>query len=66
MDSTSQLTKSVSDLLSDTGRDALPAVLEKILTHFDCVTGTVHLLGDDGMLDLLAQRGIPESILPMV
>lgn len=60
------LTDEISKLLSERGRDALPEALDKILAHFDCVTGTVHLLGDDGMLDLLAQRGIPESILPMV
>ena len=60
------LNDEVSSLLSAGGRDALPDVLDAILAHFDCVTGTVHLLGDDGMLDLLAQRGIPESILLMV
>ena len=60
------LNDEVSSLLSAGGRDALPDVLDAILAHFDCVTGTVHLLGEDGMLDLLAQRGIPDSILPMV
>ena len=64
--SNSDLLVHVAALLADRGRDALPDVLAAILSHFDCVTGTVHLLGENGMLDLLAQRGIPESILPMV
>ena len=55
-----------TELLSNGGRDALPELLEAVLAHFECVTGTVHLVGADGMLELLAQRGIPESILPMV
>ena len=61
-----ELIASVKEDLSAKGASALPQVLDKVLAHFDCVTGTVHLLGEDGMLDLLAQRGIPESILPMV
>ena len=60
------LTEEISSLLAEGGREALPDVLDRILAHFDCVTGTVHLLGDGGMLELLAQRGIPESILAMV
>ena len=66
MASNEELISSVSAQISDGGRAALPAVLDGILAHFDCVTGTVHLIGDDGMLELLAQRGIPDSILPMV
>ena len=54
-------------LIAEAGRDALPGVLSKVLAHLGCVTGTVHLLNPEtGLLDLLAQRGIPESILPQV
>jgi len=60
------LLKNVESSLAEGGREALDDVLAAVLTHFECVTGTVHLLGEGGMLDLLAQRGIPESILPMV
>ena len=66
MSSADGLVQTVRSSLAESGRDAFDEVLEKILRHFDCVTGTVHLLGEDGMLDLLAQRGIPDSILDKV
>ena len=54
-------------LIADGGRNALPEVLDATLAHLECVTGTIHLLNPEtGMLDLLAQRGIPETILSMV
>lgn len=58
--------RSIGDQLASGGRAALPEVLDQILAHFDCVTGTVHLLDDSGVLELLAQRGIPESIIDKV
>lgn len=64
--SSEDLNLKIGGLLSASGRGALPEVLDQILAHFDCVTGTVHLLGEDGMLDLLAQRGIPDSIIDKV
>lgn len=46
---------------------ALQAVLEQVLGHFGCATGTVHTLDPaTGMLHLRAQRGIPEALLPKV
>lgn len=54
-------------IITEQGREGLPALLEQLLEHLSCVTGTIHLLNpESGMLDLMAQRGIPESILPMV
>lgn len=42
-------------------------VLELILMHFACVTGTIHRLdGETGLLHLVAQRGIPDAILDRV
>jgi L-methionine (R)-S-oxide reductase len=64
--SAEDLITEISELVAAGGSDSLPEVLDRVLAHFDCVTGTVHLLGEDGVLELLAQRGIPESILPMV
>lgn len=66
MSSPDQLTQSINELLAGGGRSALPQVLDKILSHFECVTGTVHVLDDSGMLELLAQRGIPDSIIDKV
>jgi signal transduction protein with GAF and PtsI domain len=60
------LSREIVGLLTDGGRGALPDVLDRLLAHFDCVTGTVHLLDDSGMLELLAQRGIPDSIIDKV
>lgn len=39
--------------------------LEEILSAFDCVTGTLHVLNKDtGLLELQAQVGIPDFLLP--
>lgn len=56
----------VKERLETGGRDSVPEALDLILSHFDCITGTVHLLGDGCILELIAQRGIPESILEQV
>jgi len=43
------------------------SILERVLAHFDCVVGTVHLLdGKDGVLHLEAQRGLPPPVLEKV
>ena len=41
------------------------AVLRAALAHFDCQTGTVHLLRD-GQLRLAASMNIPPSLLPII
>lgn len=60
------LTK-VASLLEEGGEDALTESLDVILAYFGCVTGTVHVLNSvTGLLDLKAQRGIPDSIIETV
>lgn len=42
-------------------------ILSEILAAFDCITGTIHQLDPtSGLLQLVAQRGIPEAILSRV
>lgn len=50
-----------------TSDDSVLGVLDAILTHFDCKTGTIHDLDPTtGMLRLRAERGIPPAILERV
>ncbi len=45
----------------------LTLALDKILGHFDCAVGTLHRLDQaSGMLQLAAQRGIPDAVLRQV
>ncbi len=47
--------------------DRLPLVLDAVLRHFDCVTGTIHRLdAATSLLELCASRNIPEAILDRV
>jgi L-methionine (R)-S-oxide reductase len=41
-------------------------VLELVTRHFACPVGTIHQLGADGLLHLLAQRGLPPFVLDKV
>lgn len=44
-----------------------PTLLDRVLAHFDCPVGTVHLLDPaDGQLHLAAQRGLPPPVLDKV
>jgi GAF domain-containing protein len=45
---------------------AWTAILDLLLRHFDCVVGTVHLLGADGVMHIEAQRGLPPPVLAKV
>ena len=67
-DSDSDLLKMVSVTLDGGApRESLSEVLDLLLRHLDCTTGTVHLLDDSsGMLQLAAQRGIPEMVLDKI
>lgn len=57
----------IRTLLEEGGEKALPETLDLILEHFACVTGTVHILNSaSGLLELKAQRGIPDSIIEPV
>lgn len=41
------------------------ALLADTLDAFDCTTGTLHLIDPaDGLLHVVAHRGIPEALLP--
>ena len=54
------------DQLGASRTDATRA-LELILDSLGCETGTIHRLGDDGMLHLEAWAGqIPEQLLPVI
>src|SRR3712207_282210 len=69
-------TKSFEPLLSEIAHNLeeegaaeadLHGVLDRVLDHFECVVGTVHHLdSSSGMLRLLAQRGVPSSIIDRV
>lgn len=49
------------------GDDRWTGLLARVLQHFDCPVGTVHLLdAGDGMLHLAAQRGLPPPVLDKV
>lgn len=41
-------------------------LLERVTQHFDCPVGTLHLLAEDGLLHLAAQRGLPQPVLDKV
>lgn len=43
------------------------AVLDAVITEFGCATGTLHRLDPaDGLLKLVAQKGIPPQLMPVV
>ena len=44
----------------------MQVVLERILTELGCRTGTIHRTGSDGQLELVAQVGVPDFLLPKV
>ena len=55
----------ISDLLTENA--PWETVLDAVLAHFDCQTGTIHSIdATTGMLQLAAQRGIPEELLHVV
>tara|TARA_R110000737_G_scaffold327441_1_gene341708 strand:+ start:174 stop:644 length:471 start_codon:yes stop_codon:yes gene_type:complete len=39
-------------------------LLKSVLEHFNCSTGTLHFLDNDSLLQLQAQIGIPEFLIP--
>jgi L-methionine (R)-S-oxide reductase len=55
------------DQLLNTPTPPWQDILDALLAHFNCPTGTLHKLNySDNMLHLVAQRGIPEFLLPKV
>ena len=59
------LLDAIGELFAD-GASPWDALLAKLTAHFDCPVGTVHLMQDDGMLHLQAQRGLPPPVLDKV
>ncbi len=47
-------------------RERVIAELVRIGAAFQAVSGTVHRLRSDGMLELVASFGVPEALMPMV
>ncbi len=41
---------------------AWDALLAELLRHFDCVVATLHVLDDDNLLRLTADRGLPPPV----
>lgn len=68
MDLDSSLLEKVDAALNrDSHFEALPQVLQLLLERCDCTTGTVHLLDEKtGMLNLAAQRGIPDFVVDKI
>ena len=61
------LVSAVDRLLQSDGGPPWDALLERLLAHFACPVGTVHLLdAATGMLKLAAQRGLPPPVLDKV
>lgn len=56
------------DELNDalTGPDAPRRALELTVAHLNAESGTIHLLGADGVLHLKASLGIPDVVLRIV
>jgi L-methionine (R)-S-oxide reductase len=49
------------------GPGGLTAALGRLIEHFAADSGTIHLLGDDGILHLkAASAGIPDAVLALV
>jgi signal transduction protein with GAF and PtsI domain len=64
-----RLLQTIDGLLIQAGStdDILLRVLDMVLGHFNCVTGTIHSLDrSSGLLHLRAQRGIPAVIMDKV
>lgn len=62
MSSAPALVATVDRLLAEADAPPWDAVLAELLRHFDCVVGTVHVLGSDGALHLAADRGLPPPV----
>ncbi len=43
-----------------------PALLERVLRHFACPLGTIHVLAADGLMHLTTHRGLPPPVLDKV
>ena len=63
------LLNAIEEMLDENGTvdSNLAALLDTVLKHYECVTGTIHVLDPGtGTLKLSAQRGVPEAIMARV
>jgi signal transduction protein with GAF and PtsI domain len=61
------LVAAIDRMLADARTPPWDAVLERLLAHYGCPVGTVHVLDPaSGMLKLAAQRGLPPPVLDKV
>lgn len=60
------LVRTVDELFAKGKKAPWDTLLERLLHHFDCAVGTVHLLDKDGQLHLTAHRGLPPPLLDKV
>lgn len=61
------LLTAVDQTLAASSPIAWDALLERVLSHFACPVGTVHLLDEaSGMLKIAAQRGLPPPVIDKV
>lgn len=61
------LVATIDALLATAETPPWDAILDRLLAHYGCVVGTVHLLDPaTGMLRLCAQRGLPPPVLEKV
>ncbi|MGE3172583.1 MAG: GAF domain-containing protein [Planctomycetota bacterium] len=61
------LVHAIERLCEDAAVPPWDGILERLLTHFQCAVGTVHLLDEEtGHLRLMAQRGLPPPVLDKV
>lgn len=44
----------------------MQSTLNNLLAEFTCQTGTIHRTGAEGQLELVAQVGVPDFLLPKV
>ena len=56
------LVATVDRLLTESDAPPWDALLDEVLRHFDCALGTVHVMQDDGLLHLAADRGLPPPV----
>ncbi len=67
MSAGSKIVDSIQARLNASKTPEWDEILSEILASFECVTGTVHRLDPtSGLLELVAQRGIPEAIMSRV
>lgn len=57
----------LSEVVELHAKAKVDAVLARVLTAFQCETGTLHCLNEQtGLLELVAQQGIPEVLMDKI